>query len=360
MRHKILFADQLRSLAIISVLISHYFGIFWFDPALNRYINASEKLDIIAPQIIESINYIFIPNFAWGPFGVDIFFLISGFVIPLSLENTTRRDFVIKRFFRIYPTYFIGFSFIILMVALSSLFFKNPFPYSLYEIIIHSFVGLRDILDTKNIDLVIWTLELELKFYLLCLILFPLFQKKSTIIFIVPFILFIILLTINLIYSWNTSYPIPLLIYMFIGTVFYYNLKNKISIFYMMSLILSLLTLYIYIFYLLALPIIGFEYVKIISVSGIYALMIFYLSYIFRDKFRYNSIIAFISSISYPFYIIHSISGYIIIFILVKQGINPIIAITIAIIFLSSIAYLIHKFIEEPSIRFAKKLVYKI
>jgi len=355
MRQKLIFADQLRSVAIISVLISHYFGIFWFDPQLKVYINSSETVDIVVPNIIKMINYINIPNFAWGPFGVDIFFLISGFVIPLSLERYRRKQFMIKRFFRIYPTYLIGFSFTALMILISSYYFNNPFPYSFKELIIHSIVGVRDILYSTNIDLVIWTLELELKFYLLALLFLPLFQKKSLLIFLIPLALFIILTIITLLYSWHSDYPLPLLIYMFIGTLFYYHLKGKISTLSMSILTIILFSLYASIFYQLALPIIGLEYIQIISISGLYALAIFTISYILRDHFKYNPYIAFISSISYPFYIIHSISGYIIIFILIQNGINALLATLITVIFISYISYLIHIFIEQPSINFAKQ-----
>jgi peptidoglycan/LPS O-acetylase OafA/YrhL len=31
------------------------------------------------------------PKFGFGPFGVALFFLISGFVIPFSLRNESRR-----------------------------------------------------------------------------------------------------------------------------------------------------------------------------------------------------------------------------------------------------------------------------
>lgn len=62
MKNKIIFADQLRALAIISVVISHYFGIFWFDASLSSYINASESLGVVAPRVIAGINYIGIPT----------------------------------------------------------------------------------------------------------------------------------------------------------------------------------------------------------------------------------------------------------------------------------------------------------
>ncbi len=41
----------------------------------------------------------------FGAFGVALFFLISGFVIPLSFQSYGRLDFLVARFFRIYPTY---------------------------------------------------------------------------------------------------------------------------------------------------------------------------------------------------------------------------------------------------------------
>ena len=47
----------------------------------------------------------------WGPFGVALFFVISGFVIPFSFETYGRLDFIVARFFRIYPTYLTGLSF---------------------------------------------------------------------------------------------------------------------------------------------------------------------------------------------------------------------------------------------------------
>jgi len=358
LHHKLLFADQLRALAIISVLISHYCGIFWFDSSIYSYINATPyKLDVIVPDIIKSINNIGIPYFfAWPPFGVDLFFLISGFLIPISLQKYNRSQFFIQRLLRIYPTYIVGFSITISMLLFSSYYFGNSFPYSFSEVLIHSIVGLRDIANSPDIDKIIWTLEVEVKFYILGMIFLPLFRKSSLLVFLIPISIFTITLTISLLYSWHTPYPISLIIYMFIGTLFHYHLKKKITSLTAFIMSIILFSLYVYLFYTIALPIYGFEYIKIVSISGLYALVLFTISYILRNKFIYNRYLSFVAKISYPFYIIHGISGYIMIMILIKNNIPALLSMLIAMIVISLMAYILHIYVEKPSIILGKKI----
>lgn len=48
--------------------------------------------------------------FGSGAFGVDLFFMISGFIIALSTQNVTSKTvFAIRRFFRIYPAFIVVF-----------------------------------------------------------------------------------------------------------------------------------------------------------------------------------------------------------------------------------------------------------
>ena len=104
------FANTLRGFACLAVIIAHYFGVFWCArPTVMSLINApgESAKAIEAPRWIAAINQI--PYFSWGAFGVGIFFLISGFVIPYSLEKATFAAFCIGRLFRILPTYFVGF-----------------------------------------------------------------------------------------------------------------------------------------------------------------------------------------------------------------------------------------------------------
>lgn len=77
-----------RALAIIIVMMSHY-ATWMYLPAAN-----------------EALRYR-ISN--WGPFGVDIFFLLSGYGLYLSASKTTRPGwlFLIKRLVNVYIPYLV-------------------------------------------------------------------------------------------------------------------------------------------------------------------------------------------------------------------------------------------------------------
>ncbi|MBZ6397130.1 MULTISPECIES: acyltransferase family protein [Pantoea] len=53
--------------------------------------------------------------FQGGAFGVDLFFLISGFIIAYSTrraEHSHLSDYVLRRFFRIYPVFWLVLGFV--------------------------------------------------------------------------------------------------------------------------------------------------------------------------------------------------------------------------------------------------------
>src|SRR5262245_66328571 len=87
---RLLFLDALRGIAAMAVFISH----------------AAERVSPILRDIVHT-------RFDLGHFGVTLFFLCSGFIIPFSLErqNSLPRFWIIRAF-RLYPLYWftIGFS----------------------------------------------------------------------------------------------------------------------------------------------------------------------------------------------------------------------------------------------------------
>ncbi|MBS0916400.1 acyltransferase family protein [Providencia rettgeri] len=77
-----------------------------------HYIRGISALLVVLFHFRGVINDVYAQNdlghllFRWGEIGVDVFFVISGFIICLSTKNTNRPgEFIAKRFFRIYPAY---------------------------------------------------------------------------------------------------------------------------------------------------------------------------------------------------------------------------------------------------------------
>jgi len=103
-----------------------------------------------------------VPSLVFGDYGVDLFFLISGFVITLSSENRSVAKFSQARFNRIFPMLFICafivyfFSISLPMVdskeRLSSLFYSLSFFPNLFG---------KDYFSS-----VYWTIQVEVTFYI--------------------------------------------------------------------------------------------------------------------------------------------------------------------------------------------------
>lgn len=80
--------DAFRGIAVIAVVLYHY---------TTRY------------QELFSTTYQHVFNFPLGLYGVQLFFIISGLAIYMTLSNSnTISDFIVKRIIRLYPAYIIA------------------------------------------------------------------------------------------------------------------------------------------------------------------------------------------------------------------------------------------------------------
>ena len=94
------YIDLLRVLALGSVICFHYF------------FNGISKGTVTSVSLTA-----FAPIAKYGYLGVELFFLISGFVILYS-TNRTPVEFIKKRFLRLFPMYWLGIIFIFLVTSL--------------------------------------------------------------------------------------------------------------------------------------------------------------------------------------------------------------------------------------------------
>ena len=105
----------------------------------------------------------------WGYLGVDLFFIISGFVIFMTLKRTTdTRDFLVSRFSRLFP----GYWFALICTFAIVLFFSLPGrEVSVFNAVIN-FSMFQYWLKIPHVDSVYWTLSLELSFYVIMILLY--------------------------------------------------------------------------------------------------------------------------------------------------------------------------------------------
>lgn len=98
--------------------------------------------------------------FTLGERGVQLFFLVSGFVIYFTLEKSrTLTDFSFSRFSRLYPTYWMSLALwaIFTVAVMHKKLWLTGFAVN--ATMLQKFVGMQDM------DIVYWTLAIELVFY---------------------------------------------------------------------------------------------------------------------------------------------------------------------------------------------------
>ncbi|CAD7543764.1 acyltransferase [Aeromonas hydrophila] len=302
--------------------------------------------------------------FNWGAYGVALFFIISGFVIPFSLQKTSWLGFTINRTLRIVPTYIVGFSITLVAISISSHYFSRVWPFTIQEVLIHYIPGIRDILWSRGIDGIVWTLEIEMKFYFVCALLIVLFRKQSTLVFFAPVLIFIVSIIINkYIPDWGKTdarlWQLAMtfmtvsqyIIYMFIGVVFHYVQRGRIDrdkAYLLIGIIFCLFCLHWYIGPASAGITVAWSYA--------FALLTFIFAFTYQSFFKSNKFFDFLADISYPLYVIHGVAGYVALRILLDLGMKAwmsLLIVTGGCIFLSLV---LHKLVEKPSQRIGKKL----
>jgi peptidoglycan/LPS O-acetylase OafA/YrhL len=363
------FANTLRGFAALAVVISHYYGAFWSRRAAVEALTNAPALPLQSHAIPEYISWLHaFPIFDWGAYGVALFFLISGFVIPFSLQKMSWIGFSINRILRIMPTYFVGFSVTLIAILISSEYFSKKWPFSLREVLVHYIPGIRDIMWSRGIDGIVWTLEIEMKFYLVCAILIVWFRQQSLKVFFAPLALFAFALYLNrMIPVWgNTNasawqYAMTYMtvsqyiIYMFIGVLFHYLFRGKID---PNKAYLGIGGL----FAMFCIHWCAGPYSAKLEVAWNYAfaLLTFAFAYTFPNLFNSNRVFDFLADISYPLYVIHGVAGYVALRIMLEMGVKAwvsLLVVTAACLFFS---WLLHILIESPSQKLGKQLAAKL
>lgn len=291
-------------------------------------------------------NEILLNIFHFGQKGVQLFFIISGIVIPLSLIKSgyslqNWKNFMAKRFIRIEPPYLVAVG-----IGIFYLFIRNYIPGtveidmtpSFSTVLMHLGYLIPFFEGHQWISPVFWTLAVEFQYYIALSLFFPLLLSKKIIFRIFFYILFIgagfLKISDGFFPHWSP--------YFLAGILYILWLKAIISNqeFWALNLILVPV-----IYYLLGPVDLG------IAIVGL--LVIHYFAN------AETKLTLFLGKISYSLYLLHAMIGAAFInylshiytepyqkFILVISG------------FIISVvaAYILYVFIEKPSHNWAKKI----
>jgi peptidoglycan/LPS O-acetylase OafA/YrhL len=136
--------DALRGIGAMAVVAEHMLP--WLMPALRPY------------------------WFNLGMYGVLVFFLVSGYIIPASLEHRGDvRSFWISRIFRLYPLYLLVIGLVLVMAIWVPV--RMEVPRHASSVAAHLSM-LLDVVHTGGVADPMWTLSYEMVFYLIVTALF--------------------------------------------------------------------------------------------------------------------------------------------------------------------------------------------
>jgi peptidoglycan/LPS O-acetylase OafA/YrhL len=138
--------DLLRFIAAALVVIYHY---------TYRKISGDGADALMFPVLSAVTKY--------GYLGVDLFFLLSGFVIFFSAASATPKSFAISRVSRLYPTFWVCMVFSAIVVVV----FGGHADAIGFKQLLGNATMLAGYMGVDYVDGVYWTLQVEIKFYLL-------------------------------------------------------------------------------------------------------------------------------------------------------------------------------------------------
>ncbi|MCX5559471.1 acyltransferase [Streptomyces sp. NBC_00038] len=114
------------------------------------------------------------PEFNTSRYGIMVFFLVSGYIIPASLERRgCIRTFWIGRVFRVYPLCVAAVTALLVLNLVGIAEIRADFGrQSAAAVAVAHVTLLQELLGTPSLLIVLWTLSYEMAFYLLVVALF--------------------------------------------------------------------------------------------------------------------------------------------------------------------------------------------
>ncbi len=313
--------DLLRFLAALSVILFHYTYRGW----------VSDDMSVLV--FSELGGY-----FKYGYLGVNLFFMISGFVILLSAYNKGCVAFVISRVIRLYPGYWAA----VTLTAICALIIGGErYTVDAYQYLLN-LTMLHKIFDIKSIDGVYWSLIVELKFYLLIFLLILFKQIRN----IMPWLAVWLVVSIFISHYGHVKYMGVILFpewsgYFIAGATFFLIRKDGLKSVHIMVLICSC---YLVIRNALLNQQDGIDYVVLLILISFF--VIFSIITRGSSAILNKPLFAYLGVLTYPLYLIHQNIGFMI-FNGLGGIVNKYVLLVVVSLFMLLLAYLVNFYVEK-------------
>lgn len=343
-KDKILSINILRFLAAFAVVFYHY--VFMFTQRDYTSYNYGP---------LWSISH-------YGYLGVDLFFIISGFVIAMSANGRNLFQFTTSRIARLYPIYWVS----VILTCLFVYFFGKD---------INTFITIKNFLANMTmqpfafggfpIDGSYWSLSVELKFYILIgiLLLLNSYKYLETISLVLSGFVGLGAVTGVLPFNWSS--------YFLAGIIFYFIYTEGLSKIRFVSLILSGIASVIYA--VSRVPELSSAYHTAFNPVTIASLVIsFYVLFLILSLRKFDNILnkyltdkqknllVIFGSLTFPVYLLHQVIGHIALNKLDSFFAHPYWALAITVCFITALSYTLNLFVERQGRDIILKISKKI
>jgi len=143
----------------------------WLD-VLRGLAALAVVFDHLSYYVLQHVRIFVYHWFDPGNYGVFVFFIISGYIVPASLERKgSVRTFWVSRLFRLYPLYLlaVGIAVALYFMHFGSLRGEGGDPETS---VLSQLLMMSNVLGGNNLPNVVWSLSYEMVFYLLLTALF--------------------------------------------------------------------------------------------------------------------------------------------------------------------------------------------
>ena len=320
--------DLLRFIAALSVVFFHY---------AFRGHAADNMCNMSLPLLASLAKY--------GYLGVDLFFMVSGFVILLSAHGGILKKFVVSRIIRLYPAFWIccSLTFIVTIIHGDIRYSASLSQYLANMSLLSGFMGI------PSIDGAYWSLFIEIKFYVLVACLLFVRKIENSEFFLAAWLIFTYLLEFCPFTLFKTLLITNYSAYFIAGAMFFLIWSKGISKTRIGAVILSWgFALFKAIKRLEGIEI---HYNNSMNEYVVGGIITFFFIALFLVSIRKTGCLMrknyfFIGGLTYPLYLIHQNIVFMI-FNSLYLIINPYVLFVCVVTLMIFVSYIINRFIEQ-------------